>query len=449
MNRENFKSIVLINLIVISLFLTFNLWTYVPESNSSSDEKYVQGNATTSKKELSSVIIPSSVIVQKNNKTNTHLVVQDEKYVKELYKVLEKGEFHDFREIEKDKDEFLSFVHDEDKLEFVFPTDIPFDAIRSTLTLKEKKLDGYSFNRILIDLSESVDNNIKTYFVSYEDQKIYEMTLKGVTVREITSARDEIRPKAKSYSSYQLDATRKIFLPNDEIEMKESFYYVRNKINEETFKNVLFTDPRYVKEIKGETENTYTDGIRLMKVSKKKQMLQYTNSSIDDDTHMYGSTLVQRSFDFINSHNGLPDNYRFDYMNSKEGKTVFRLYTNSLPTFSKDGMATLEQVWGTAELMSYKRPIFDLLYMDDGEDVILPPGWVVMKSLMENPQVSMRMIQDVGVGYKLTPVSETNGGDIIATVSLKPIWYVVYGEEHQVYEWSEERGGELIGLESN
>ncbi|MEC3434574.1 two-component system activity regulator YycH, partial [Bacillus cereus] len=28
MSMENFKTIVLINLVVISLFLTFNLWTY-------------------------------------------------------------------------------------------------------------------------------------------------------------------------------------------------------------------------------------------------------------------------------------------------------------------------------------------------------------------------------------------------------------------------------------
>ena len=44
MSMENFKTIVLINLVVISLFLTFNLWTYVPDSTSMQNTKFVQGN---------------------------------------------------------------------------------------------------------------------------------------------------------------------------------------------------------------------------------------------------------------------------------------------------------------------------------------------------------------------------------------------------------------------
>ena len=43
MSMENVKTIVLINLVVISLFLTFNLWTYVPDSTSMQNAKFVQG----------------------------------------------------------------------------------------------------------------------------------------------------------------------------------------------------------------------------------------------------------------------------------------------------------------------------------------------------------------------------------------------------------------------
>lgn len=448
MNIENFKSIVLINLIVISLFLTFNLWTYVPESNSSSDAKYVQGTEITNKK-LSDVILPSSVIVKKNNKDNIHFVVQDEKYINELYEVLKEGEFHDFREIGKEKHEFLSFVNDEDKIEIVFPTDVPFDSIRSAFNLKEKKLEGYSFNRILIDLAASMDDDIKTYFVSDESKKIYEMTLKGVPLPQITGRVQAMLPNARPYYNPGLEGAR-VFLPNTETKMNESRYYVRPNIDESTFKNVLFTDPRYVKEIKGETENTYTDGIRLMKVLKENKMLQYTNSSVEDNERIYGNTNtpVQRSFDFINSHNGFPDNYRFDYMNAEEGKITFRSYMNNLPIFNADGMSKLEQVWGAADLISYQRPLFDLVHMQGYEKgVTLPRGLEVFTSLQNNSQISMKKVKDIGIGYKLIPEAETFGGDSVATVRLKPIWYVVYGENHQVFEWSAEEGGKLIGLE--
>lgn len=57
------------------------------------------------------------------------------------------------------------------------------------------------------------------------------------------------------------------------------------------------------------------------------------------------------------------------------------------------------------------------------------------------------MIQNIGIGYKLVPEVEQNGQ--ITNIKLKPIWYVIYGEDHHAYEWSEEKEGELIGLESD
>lgn len=68
MNMENFKTIILINLVVISLFLTFNLWTYVPDSNAMQSTKVVPGNAGALKKDVSNVIVPSSMIVHKDQK---------------------------------------------------------------------------------------------------------------------------------------------------------------------------------------------------------------------------------------------------------------------------------------------------------------------------------------------------------------------------------------------
>lgn len=65
MSMENFKTIVLINLVVISLFLTFNLWTYVPDSTSMQNTKFVQGNEEINTIKISEVVRPSSVVIHK------------------------------------------------------------------------------------------------------------------------------------------------------------------------------------------------------------------------------------------------------------------------------------------------------------------------------------------------------------------------------------------------
>ncbi|MEI4804135.1 YycH family regulatory protein [Bacillus sp. NPDC077411] len=446
MNIENLKSVLLINLVVISVFLTFNLWTYVPDSSKLQNAKYLQDNTEGEQKSLANVILPSMVLFHKEN---THLGSENINSIDPLYKLLEKGELYDFKDISNDipKQQFFSFIRGKNKIEMIFPTDIPLDSMKDVFTIKEKIPELSSFNRIMIDLQKSRDGNIPVYFISYEHRKVYHMVLKGIMLKDLETARDQFAASARDYSQYTLSDTREIFLPDTKTDM-QSMGYLVSEIPEDTFINALFTDPRYVKKVSDDRENTYTDGIRLMQVLKKKRMLQYTNSAVSDQAHKYANTLAQRSFDFINGHGGLTDSYRFDYMDSKKGQTTYRLYVDSLPVFNESGMTTLEQVWGAEELISYQRPLFKLSSLKYGDDqtISLPDGKTVIQSLEKNENVDMKLIQDIRLGYKLIPESGTDGKNI-AAVNLKPIWYVVYGEDNKVKEWCEEKGGELIGLE--
>ncbi|MCM3736307.1 two-component system activity regulator YycH [Bacillus cytotoxicus] len=446
MNIENLKSVLLINLVVISVFLTFNLWTYVPDSSKLQNTKYLQDNTEVEQKSLANVILPSLVLFHKEN---THLGSENIANIDPLYKLFERGELYDFKDISNDipKQQFFSFVRGKNKIEMIFPTHIPLDSMKDVFKIKEKVPESCSFNRIMIDLSKSRDGNMPVYFISYEHRKVYHMVLKGITLRELETARDQFTANARDYSQYTLSDTREIFLPDTKTDMQRMGYLVSD-ISEDIFINALFTDPRYVKKLSDERENTYTDGIRLMQVLKKKQMLQYTNSVASEQAHnVYGTALVQRSFDFINGHGGLTDSYRFDYMKSTTGKTTYRLYVDSLPVFNESGMAAMEQVWGAGELISYKRPLFKLnIKYGDDQTISLADGKTVIQSLEKNENVDMKLIQDIRLGYKLTPEAGTDGKNI-AAVNLKPIWYVVYGEDNKVQEWSEEKGGELIGLE--
>ncbi|PEE38427.1 YycH family regulatory protein [Bacillus pseudomycoides] len=447
MNMENFKTIILINLVVISLFLTFNLWTYVPDSNAMQSTKVVPGNAEALKKDVSNVIVPSSMIVHKDQK---HFVSEKKDNIDLLYAIIARGELHDFKDITDSisKGDFLSYVHGEGKIEIVFPTEVPFDAIRSVLTIKDKKLDMFNFDRIIVDPSRSRDQNIDVNFVSYSNprtRKVYKMTLTGVNVRDIIDAQNQFLAVARPYFAYEIADTKKIFLPDGPTEMQNLMYFAQ-VIEVESFKNALFSDPRYVQPFSNEIEDTYTDGIRLMRINKQNRMLEYTNSSVSGGAPMLGTLLMQRSLEFVNGHNGLTNAYRFDYINAKR-ETKFRLYEGDLPVFNREGMTELKQVWGSEELISYRRPLFKWSLIDKDGETTLPTGWTVIQSLEKNSKIDKNLIQNIGIGYKLVPEVEQNGQ--ITNIKLKPIWYVIYGEDHHAYEWSEEKEGELIGLESD
>ncbi|AHX21397.1 MAG TPA: hypothetical protein DEU03_07345 [Bacillus sp. (in: Bacteria)] len=438
MSMENFKTIVLINLVVISLFLTFNLWTYVPDSTSMQNAKFVQGNEGMNQTKISDVVRPTSIIVHKDK---NHYGSRREADIESIYKPLEVGELHDFREISITKGDFLSYVHGEGKVELVFPTDIPFDAVKSMFNMKEKSTDKPKhFNRILLDPSRSKDQEIKINFVSDGDNfKIYEAKLSGLYLKDIVNAQNQFIVSAKPYFDYQLNDMKKLFLPDGTTELS-NITYISSNLAVDTFKNALFSDPRYLSPITEMSKETFTDGIRSMEIENDRHMLKYKNSSVLTEKTIDNLMLLQKSFEFVSGHSGSLDSYRLDYMN--KGETVFRLNEDGYPVFNADGLAELRQVWGSEEVMEYERPLLSLNTKGIEQKVTLPSGHVVIASLENNPEIKKQVIKDIGIGYKLSLDGQV--------VRLQPIWYVKLVEDEtgkqKIYEWSE---GGLNGLGSD
>ncbi|AKR12284.1 YycH family regulatory protein [Bacillus thuringiensis] len=438
MSMENFKTIVLINLVVISLFLTFNLWTYVPDSTSMQNAKFVQGNEGTNQTKISDVVRPTSIIVHKDK---NHYGSRREADIESIYKPLEVGELHEFREISITKGDFLSYVHGEGKIELVFPTDIPFDAVKSMFNMEEKSTDKPKhFNRILLDPSRSKDQEIKINFVSDGDNfKIYEAKLSGVYLKDIVNAQNQFIVSAKPYFDYQINDMKKLFLPDGTTELN-NITYISSNLAVDTFKNALFSDPRYLSPITEISKETFTDGIRSMEIENDRHMLNYKNSSVLTEKTIDNLMLLQKSFEFVSGHSGSLDSYRLDYMN--KGETVFRLHEDGYSVFNTDGLAELRQKWGSEEVMEYERPLLSLNTKGIEQKVTLPSGHVVIASLENNPEIKKQVIKDIGIGYKLSLDGQV--------VRLQPIWYVklVEGEtgKQKIYEWSE---GGLNGLGSN
>ncbi|EEL25869.1 YycH [Bacillus cereus Rock1-15] len=435
---ENFKTIVLINLVVISLFLTFNLWTYVPDSTSMQNAKFVQGNEGMNQTKISDVVRPTSIIVHKDK---NHYGSRREADIESIYKPLEVGELHDFKEISITKGDFLSYVHGEGKVELVFPTDIPFDAVKSMFNMKEKSTDKPKhFNRILLDPSRSKDQEIKINFVSDGDNfKIYEAKLSGVYLKDIVNAQNQFIVSAKPYFDYQLNDMKKLFLPDGTTELN-NITYISSNLAVDTFKNALFSDPRYLSPITEMSKETFTDGIRSMEIENNRHMLKYKNSSVLTEKTIDNLMLLQKSFEFVSGHSGSLDSYRLDYMN--KGETVFRLNEDGYSVFNEDGLAELRQIWGSEEVMEYERPLLSLNTKGIEQKVTLPSGHVVIASLENNPEIKKQVIKDIGIGYKLSLDGQV--------VRLQPIWYVKLVEDEtgkqKIYEWSE---GGLNGLGSD
>lgn len=447
MSMENFKSILLLNLVVISIFLTYNLWTYQPDSSMVQNEKYIQDVPSMTKKDLSAIIFPSQMIVHKGLE---HYASEQVLRINPVYKILEQGEFEDFKDVSYKipKNQFLSFVHAKNRIEFIFPAEIPLEVFKNLFSVEEKDMGSQTFDRLLINLypNENSKDEVQVFFVSYENRKLYSMTLKGIAVKDLVSTSNEFAGQADEYFMYAINETRAIFLPENNVNMKQMFY-VTSDLEKEMFQNILFTDPRYVKQDKTNSWEMYTDGTRLLRIFNTTQMLEYENSSVSQKEVLTGAPLVQQSIDFISNHGGWTDSYRLYNVISGKGETVFRLHAdNSFPVFNTDGMSSLKLGWGLNEIRSFKRPLF-WLFVKREEDmtVELPSGRTILSFVKQNAD-SMKEIKNIAVGYELEPDVGLNGEKVIG-VRLDPIWYISYGDSYKKIEWDALKGGELVGLE--
>ncbi|CUB50771.1 Two-component system YycF/YycG regulatory protein YycH [Bacillus subtilis] len=232
---------------------------------------------------------------------------------------------------------------------------------------------------------------------------------------------------------------KKLYLPDGTTELS-NITYISSNLAIDTFKNALFSDPRYLSPITEQSKETFTDGIRSMEIENDHHMLKYKNSSVSSEKTTDNLMLLQKSFDFVNGHSGSLDSYRLDYMN--KGQTVFRLHEDGYSVFNTDGLAELRQIWGAEEVMEYERPLLSLNTKGIEQKVTLPSGHVVIASLENNAAVDKRLIKDIGIGYKLSLDGQV--------ARLQPIWYVKFVEDEagkqKIYEWSE---GGLNGLGSD
>ena len=75
------------------------------------------GNEGATQTKIADVVRPTSIIVHKDK---NHYGSKREGDIESIYKPLEAGELHDFKEISIAKADFLSYVHGEGKIELIF-----------------------------------------------------------------------------------------------------------------------------------------------------------------------------------------------------------------------------------------------------------------------------------------------------------------------------------------
>ncbi|PLS02215.1 YycH family regulatory protein [Neobacillus cucumis] len=441
MRYENIKSGILTILVLVSILLTWSLWTYQPNYDTMENSKTVAEVNLSEKQEVTKIVRPDQVLFHvKGQHYGTNNPTELEKMIKEM-------RHWTISDVENHSDkvgDFDEFIHRSGNTEIIFPGDVPIELYRSVFTIEGKKITPFNFNRIIINAEDLEKGNGIVYFASTETQQIYISHISLSNVNEFN--RDYYKNAAHypKFFAYKLAGKRSIFLPESKTQMT-TYKYLPVTLNSDEFKDALFDDPSFVQKSSVPYGEEFTNDSSKMTVNYDSNILQYVNPTTDDNFVESSYDLVKRSIDFVNEHGGWTDPFRYVSKSEYKRSVSFRLYSmDGYPIYNDRGLSEITEVWGRDEINKYVRPniALDLPLITEMQKVSIPSGHEVLARLQSNKNFKPELLEELVLGYRMERDSEEN-----KLILLEPAWFYRYDKSWGQIPLKDLGGGPVRGLE--
>ncbi|MBG9587976.1 YycH family regulatory protein [Cytobacillus firmus] len=446
MRYENIKSIILTILVVTSVLLTWNLWTYQPTFERIEKEaNTIQEVTIAEKKEVNQIVRPDTLLFHLSEKQTFGTVSPGE--IDKVINEISDWNFADFENITEEADILPSFVHNEGKAVLAFSDSVPIDLYKSVIKIGDKNLADFQFDHIVIDTRQTDKKEGIVDFVSLDNRQVYRSHVPVSFIQNFKSQYfnlSEYNPKYGAYLAYKPSDKRTIYLPAQDTKMPR-YQYLEKKLDSEQYKNALFSDPSVVQKSFQQSEDEYNDTLSLLRVNSDKNTLRYIKPAAGDNPAFPSGDLLKRSIDYINGHSGWTDNYQFAEIDEVNHRVVFRMYESSgYPIFSDDPkLSEIRQIWGQTEIYEYVRSSFQLgLSTETPTEVSLSSGNRVMEYLLALDEFDPELLEDVRLGYQMMLVKEAQ----TTFIRLEPSWFYRYEGTWKSISL-DETGGMNNGLE--
>ncbi|PEJ58664.1 MULTISPECIES: YycH family regulatory protein [unclassified Bacillus (in: firmicutes)] len=450
MRREHIKSVILTTLVLVSLVLSYSLWSYQPTYDVIENPDYVQKVSIGAKRDFKDIVIPNLLVVHESSK---NYVTTKQDNISPIYRALQKTEIKNFENL-TNKTSALSFesiTKGKNKIEIIFPTVVPVETLSKVLKLDAKRLQNVLFDRIIITLSAKSDTTARIYFSNEAQNILYEASFDNSS---IISSVENLRDSYHSFTDsvkYKLESGKMVYLPKKPIKLT-TMEFLTTDIDVDKLKDAIFSDPSNVRKEGSDSGDTYTDGTRLMTVSPLNRSIAFVNpTATENNNNQSPNILVQRSVDFINAHGGWTDGYILTRVRPENNEVSFRLFVNNLPVYNN---ATLTTNWGVDDIETFKRPLYKFRIQADKKEseIELLSGSQIMEVIANNKSINKSLIKDISLGY------ETVFDDFKTTINqpyynraiqLKPVWIINYGDSYKKIDQDmlSRTGVNIVGLE--
>ncbi|RQW19113.1 hypothetical protein EH196_19440 [Bacillus sp. C1-1] len=444
MKYEQFKTATLVALIGLSLFFTYQLWTYQPNLQALESESGESGNYADSmigeERLITDLIQPSSMILHKDLEGYALMNPLNNRYDQTLT-TLRQYQFE--HAISADP-----VTTSAEGIELRFPDELPLQSLLAYFDGNYDQMNtSREVNRLLVYVTE--EDTVNFTFASSEKEEFMSLrtTMPASDLKNLIYATDTESELAtevvKENDSTYLLLRNDIYVPTEKQVVRIYDYRLRNDeempmlINQRLFND---TDVPRANQLNG--EYLFTDGSRTVTHDSTISYLNYSYPYSTDSQEESNRHIVEVAQEFINITGGWTDQYAIDQVNKKDAtdQAEFRLYVNHLPVFEhrltttssdQDRMKMYVTRAGT-QVVSMGRPLFQLEDRYTEQEREVSSGLDAVNQIKKSSTILWEDVTDIRLGYKATMTSSKRA-------DLTPTWfYQLDGEWEAVVRSDEE-----------
>ncbi|WZX99873.1 two-component system activity regulator YycH [Bacillus sp. FSL W7-1360] len=396
MRYERLKTLVLISLVVLSGWLTYQLWIFQPKIDDldmGKDDKGADHVRLGDQRKIVDLLRPSQMVIH-SGPSQYYLINSKEKSEK-LLSDIKKSKWVEMAE---NVDEMPS-----EGIEVIFPVSVPVTMLFEQSNVEEEI--GFVKEKVLDRLflyEDEKKDAVLMQFTSDNEDEVHtvsiEMSRAHFEAYLAVDEKSEVHAEIGGGDVQEDTFSPRWYVTAEAIEMDRYERYI-DRLSADGMTKLFLEDGVITKgNVNG--NRISTDGRRTVTVDAVQNFLEYdyqlsVESDGEPDTH-----ILESSVSFINLFGGWTDQYMVGHwtMNTYGGEVEFYLYDNGYPIFPYPGMNEPMKMWIKREGTSvrrYERPLIRLGQSIQISKPLMSPGVDVLTEL-DRQKVT---VTDLKLGY--------------------------------------------------
>ena len=440
---EHVKSVALFVLIMLSLALTFTIWTFTPSLQEI--ETPTQVDVSIGDNRTADEVVRPVKVLYHHEEEVTGTFSQAE--IEAMLETIQRWEISDVQLFEEEAgtDALKQYLEEPGRTVLYYPGAVPFPVFDVIMDITDNNLPESTFNRVVVEWGTEENPESTMYFINTGSGRIYEAQ---VSEAELMEFRGDYVQQSKEYDRYVTDpriGRLPVYVPENPLE-KTSFDYLLDETSPATFADAIMDNP--TAEFAGDlqSEEFTDDSGAIMRELNGQKSINYVQPKAETSDPAIPSDLVYNSINFVNEHGGWTDQYVYFGMKSVNQQISYQLFFEGAPVFSNTTAVSLDVEWGIddgiEQAFRYSRPTYLLDSVVETRTIEMASGEAVLEAV-SRLDIDLETVEAVMIGYELT---RSEDEQLIELITFQPAWY--YKANGKWTRLSDESvGGVRLGLE--